>query len=65
MFITLASTNVLFFIAVAYALWLLWQPRLSIDLQWEKGELPSVIFFFFFFLYNFELMISKDSLDLN
>ena len=36
MFIALASTKVVFFIAFAYILWLLWQLRVSIDLQWEK-----------------------------
>ena len=35
-FITLASTKVLFFAAVAYAFWLLWQLRISIDGKHEN-----------------------------
>ena len=30
------------FIAIAWALWLLWQLKISIDLQWEKWELRFV-----------------------
>ena len=37
MFIALASTKTVF-IADAYALWLLWQLKGSIDLQWEKWK---------------------------
>ena len=36
----IVSNNILYknivFIAVAQALWLLWQLKVSIDLQWEK-----------------------------
>ena len=31
-----------FFIAVAQALWLLWQLKVSIDLQWEKWKLGFI-----------------------
>ena len=36
------STKTLFFIAVAQALWLLWQLKVSIDLQWEKWKLRFI-----------------------
>ena len=37
-----ASTKTLYFIAVAQALWMLWQ-QVSIDLQWEKRKLRFIM----------------------
>ena len=39
---TLASTKILFFIAIAQTLWLLWQLKVSIDLLWEKWKLAFI-----------------------
>ena len=36
MFITLASTKNMFFIAVVHVLSLLWQHKVPIDLEWES-----------------------------
>ena len=38
----LTFTKVLFFIAVAHALWLLWQLKISIDLKWKTWKLRLI-----------------------
>ena len=39
---TLASTYFMFFIVIAHVLSLLWQLKVSIDLQWEKSKLAFI-----------------------